>query len=183
MRPNAQTKTSYLSRILGTLVNGFSTVFTYVLAGLLHGCCTNRCGTHLLRRSRNSPTFGGFSGTTRVEEVVPKGPDLFLHRLECPLQVEVLDDHTHIVALREGPPKLVQGLQPIPHQLRLVQLLHLGLFLALALHSHLPVRCQTSYAIRLFTGMPRSREFSESGCLSAPSTRQQRTVQTSPFLD
>ena len=79
--------------------------------------------------------FGGFSGATRVEEVVPKGPDLFLHSSQCPVQVEVLDDQTHIVALREGPPELVQCLQPIAHQLRLAQLLHLGLFLVLALHT------------------------------------------------
>jgi hypothetical protein len=84
-----------------------------------------------------------FSGTARVEKGVPKGPDVFLHCPECPVHVEVLKKHTHVVAFRVGPRNLVQALQPIPHQLRLAQLIHQGvfalsgLFLSIFRHRHL----------------------------------------------
>jgi hypothetical protein len=42
------------------VVSLISAVFTYVLAGLLHGCCTERCGTQLplivLPRTRMNTT-------------------------------------------------------------------------------------------------------------------------------
>jgi hypothetical protein len=44
-----------------------------------------------------------FSGTAWVDKGVLKAPDLFLHRSERPLQLEVLKAHSHIVAFRVGP--------------------------------------------------------------------------------
>jgi hypothetical protein len=41
-------QSAYLSRFLGALVNRFSAVFTYVLAGLLHGCCTSSAGPTMM---------------------------------------------------------------------------------------------------------------------------------------
>ncbi len=73
-----------------------------------------------------------------MEKGVPKGTDVFLHRFERPVQVEVFEEHTRVVAFREGPRYLVQALQPIAHQLCLAQFLHhrrcspFGLFVELS---------------------------------------------------
>ncbi len=86
-----------------------------------------------------------FSGTTRMQKGVPKGTDVFLHRSECPVHLEVLKEHTHVMAFRVGPRNLVHGLQPIPHQLRLAQLINhrvfalSDLFLSIFRHRHLPI--------------------------------------------
>jgi hypothetical protein len=98
------------------------------------------CGTNFLVPEKPR----SFSGAARVEKGVPKGPDFFLHRSECPVHVEVLKKHTHVVAFRVGPRNLVHALQPIPHQLRLAQLINhrvLALsepFLSIFSHRHLP---------------------------------------------
>ena len=42
-----------------------------------------------------------------MDKGVPKAPDVFLHRSEHPVQVEVLNKHTHIVTLRVEPRDLV----------------------------------------------------------------------------
>jgi signal transduction histidine kinase len=66
-------------------VSPFSVVFTYLLTGLLHGCCTERCGTQLplvayLRSSpylhRNDTTHGGFSVYGLLEEVVKSAEEI-----------------------------------------------------------------------------------------------------------
>jgi hypothetical protein len=63
-----------------------------------------------------------------VQKGVPKASDVFLHFSECPLNLEVLKEHTHVMAFRIGPRNLIDGLQPIPHQLRLAQLIHQRVF-------------------------------------------------------
>src|SRR5215218_4610882 len=116
-----------------------------------------------------------FSGTARVEEGVPKCPDVFLHRPERPVEVQVLQERARIVAFRVGAHQLLQALQPVAHQLRLAQLFYhrrqaapgrhgLG---SILFHRHLLVRCRTYYAIRPFTEVPRSRGLLRSSKLSA----------------
>src|SRR5829696_9354778 len=67
---------------------------------------------------QNSRKPGGFSGITRVDKGLPKGPNIFLNCSErLLLQVEPLHEHTYIVTFRVGLYALVQTLQPIAHQL------------------------------------------------------------------
>jgi hypothetical protein len=50
----------------------------------------------------NSAKLSSFSGTARVEEGVTKSPNVLLHRSERPLEVQLLKEHTRVVAFREG---------------------------------------------------------------------------------
>ena len=63
--------------------------------------------------------------------------------------MEVLEKHTRVVAFRVGPHELLQALQPIPHQIRLAQLLHhrslsLQRRLSLYPYTHLLIGYRTS---------------------------------------
>lgn len=58
-----------------------------------------------------------------MEKGLPEGPDIFLDCSERLVQVEPLNEHTNVVTFRVGPRTLVQALEPIPHQLRLTQIL------------------------------------------------------------
>src|SRR3712207_4760405 len=54
-------------------------------------------------------------GTTRVEEGVPKRPDVLLHRPERPVEVQVLQEGARIVTFRVGAHQLLQALQPVAY--------------------------------------------------------------------
>jgi hypothetical protein len=82
-----------------------------------------------------------------VEKGVTKGPDVFLHRSERLVHLEVLKEYAHIVAFWIGLRNLVQALQPIPHQLRLTQFVH-HRRLSIFRHRHLLAAGHSFYATR-----------------------------------